>query len=679
MSTAGGKRSKAPQLKTKPAAEPVRRPWPLDPAICLGLMLLVFAVYAQVAQFNFVQYDDDLYVYKNEHVMAGLKAGNIQWALTAVVASNWMPVTLSSHMLDCQLFGLASGMHHLVNVLFHALSAALLFLLLLRATKSRWASAFVAFVFALHPLHVESVAWVAERKDVLSTFFWFLTLYAYVRYAETPSLRRYLLVLAPFCLGLMSKPMLVTLPFTLLLFDFWPLRRVQWPRIVWEKLPFLALAAGVAVVTYSVQHTSGAFIMVTPLTMRIENALNSYLTYILQTFLPQRLAAIYSFPNAISAGPPVVALVVLLAVSAIVIFVWRRRPYYAVGWFWYLGTLVPVIGLVQVGYQSHADRYTYIPLIGFTIMLAWAAVDAGRKWPSIKPVVGIAAGLFCMMCVALTSAQAAYWRDTETLFQHAIAVSPDNWVAHYNLGSYQMSAQERFADAIPHFQTVLRIRPDHTGARYNLAICLTKTGQEANGIPYYLDVLKAAPDSAEAHFNLGEALARIPGREAEAIPHFQFALRTRPNAETNNDLGACLLNTGRFAEAIPYFEEAVRLKPDSADSHLNLALALSKIPARSADVIPQYEAALRANPDSAAAHRSLGLLLARRGRTEEGVTHLKAAVRLNPDYQTEHDLGMMLLGMGKQSDAIPFLEAALKLQPNPELAGAIDRLRAAQK
>ena len=587
----------------------------LDLGIWLGLILSIFAVYAQVGHFDFNTYDDDVYVYNNVHVQEGLTAGSIKWAFTGVVSNNWMPVTLLSHILDGQLFQMQSGMHHLVNVLFHALAAVLLFVVLHRATRARWASAFVAFVFALHPLHVGSVAWVAERKDVLSACFFFLTLYLYVRYTERPSPGRYLLMAGAFCLGLMSKPMLVTLPFTLLLFDVWPLRRVQWPKILWEKLPLVGLSTIASVVTYMVQRETGS-VRAIPLATRMENALISYAGYIGQTFWPTRLAVFYPYPKSIPAWQAVMAGAFILGVSAFAIYASRTRPYVTTGWFWYLGTLVPVIGLVQVGMQSHADRYTYIPMVGLSIILAWGAADVVNqwvaKWPRTAPAIAAAALVSCAVCMAVAWSNAAYWRNSETLYQHAIDVTRDNWVAEYNLGHYLMNTPGRTSDAIPHFEAALRIEPD--------------------------------------------------------------------DADSNNNLGACLLDKGRAADAIRYFEKVLRVKPDSADAHFNLALALSKTPGREGEAISQYEAALRVNPGHAQAHQSLALLLLKRGRTEDAVSHLEAAVRVNPDYASEYNLGVVLLTVpGRQPDAIVHLEAAQRIRPDPEVAKTLDRLRAAQK
>lgn len=591
----------------------------LDLAISLGLILSVFAVYAQVGLFDFISYDDDLYVAANPHVQAGLTFAGIKWALTAVVSSNWLPVTLLSHMLDVQLFGLQSGMHHLVNVLIHALAAVLLFVVFKRATGEPGPSAFVAFVFALHPLHVESVAWISERKDVLSAFFWFLTLYCYVRYAEKPGLGRYLVTLVPFCLGLMSKPMVVTLPFTLLLFDLWPLRRVQWPgvswlRILWEKVPLVVLSAGVSLMTYWIQKSTRAASMVIALQGRIGKALISYITYIRQTFWPTHLAVFYPYPRYLLAWEIAAAFLFILTMSAITILVWRTRPYLAVGWFWYLGTLVPVIGLVQAGQQSHADRYSYIPMVGLLVMVAWGATDVVDQWvgnwPRIQPVIATAGVVSCTVCLVLAWQQTANWRNADTLFQHAIDVTGDNWVAQGSLGQYLMKIPERRADAIEHLETAIRIQPNF----------------------------------AEAHNNLGLVLARVDLCGA-AIPHFQAALLAKPDlVEASNNLGMCLMNSGRYGEAITYFESALRARPDYSDPHFNLGLTFSKLTGRNQEAVAQYEAGLRLEPANAEAHRNLGMLLVSLGRTREALAHLEAAQQLRPDPETAMTIDSLRAG-----------------------------------
>jgi protein O-mannosyl-transferase len=496
----------------------------LDLAIGLGLILAIFAVYSQVGTFDFLSYDDNLYVTENPHVQAGLTPESIKWALTAVVAGNWMPVTLFSHMLDCQLFHLQSGMPHLINVLFHMLATLLLFASLKRATGARWPSAFVAMLFAVHPLHVESVAWVAERKDVLSACFWFLALYAYVRYVERPTVRGYLLVALAFGLGLMAKPMMVTFPFTLLLLDVWPLRRAQFPKILWEKLPLIAMSATVSVITYFVQRTTGA-VQAYALPVRIENALISYVVYIAQVLWPAGLAVMYPYRQSPAMWQAVAAGIVLLAVSAAVIFAWRTRPYLAVGWFWYLGTLVPVIGLVQVGWQARADRYMYIPMIGLLLMLAWGVAELQVKW------LVLAAAASCIACISVARMQTGYWQNSGTLFERAIDVTQDNYVAEYNLANYLMNTR-RGAEAIPHFEAALRAKPDYPEAQNNLGMVLGNIpGRMPDAVSHFEAAVRLRPNLVQAHYNLAVALAQIPGRKSEALAQYEAVQRLEPSPE----------------------------------------------------------------------------------------------------------------------------------------------------
>jgi len=585
----------------------------LDLAICAGLLLAISAVYTQAGGFDFTNYDDPGYVTENPHVRAGLTPASISWAMKAVVVGNWTPVTLLSHMLVCEWFGLQSGIHHLVNVLFHALATLLLFFALRCSTGAPAPSGFVAAVFALHPLHVQSVAWVAERKDVLSALFFFLALYGYVLYTEHPTLPRYLSVFVSFALGLMSKPMLVTFPFVLLLFDLWPLRRLPRLRLLWEKLPLFALSAASSVVTYLVQRSAGA-VQPTPLLTRIENALLSSITYLAQTFYPVRLAVSYPFPKSISPWHGIAALVVLLGVSALAIWTWRRTPYFAAGWFWYLGTLVPVIGLVQVGSQSHADRYTYIPMVGLSLALAWGAVDVAThvaaRWPRAQPILTGAALVLTALCILRSTQEASYWQNSGTLFQRAIDVTDGNWIAEENLGRYLMDQPGRLAEALDHLEAALRMEPNDAQSHNNLGLCLLASGLCSS-----------------------------------AIPHFEEALRLKPGSMLPlNNLGVCQMHSGNYTGAVPYFEAALRDQPDSAEVHLNLGATLAKIPGRNLDAIPELEAALRLRPDYREAHFVLGLLLADLGRPLEAISHLEAGQRIQPDPAISLTLGKLYVG-----------------------------------
>ncbi len=607
-----GKRSRVqPQPTDNRLTSATWRPSLPDLAIGLGLFVAILIVYSRVAHFDFITYDDDLHVYQNPHVQEGLTLASIQYAFTAVVSNNWIPVTMLSHIVAAQFFHLDSGAHHLVNVALHALSAVLLFMVLRRATRTRWPCAFVAAMFALHPLHVGSVAWVSERKDVLSAFFWFAALYCYLLYAERGTVGRYLAVLGCFALGLMSKPMLVTLPFTLLLFDFWPLRRVRWPRILWEKLPFFALSAIDAAVTYFVQQSGGA-VQAIPLGTRIANALISYVVYIGQMFWPAGLALIYPYPKSIAPIDVVFSAALIVGMSALAIITWRTRPYLAFGWFWYLGTLVPVIGLIQVGVQSHADRYTYIPMIGLSLILAWGAADVIARWPRSKSAIAAAGAIACGAWMVLAWQQTTYWENSGTLYQQAINVTHDNWVAEYNLGHYLMTVPGRASDAITHFEAALRIQPDYPEADNNLGTILMNSGRNAEAIPHFEAALRARPDFADVHFNLGLALSNLHGHDSEAMAQYQAALRLRPDQEmAHNNLGLLLVKQGRTNEAIPHFEAAVRLNPDYRNEH-NLGVIFLTLPGRQADALVHLEAAQRLHPDPEIANLIAGLRAAKK-------------------------------------------------------------------
>src|SRR5580704_168486 len=400
-----------------------------DRVVYLFLFVTTLLVYSQVNNFAFLTFDDNQGLLGNPQVRDGLSWSGIAWAFTSGYASNWFPLTWISHMLDFQLFGMDPGWHHLTNVLIHAVSAVLLFALMRRMTGRIWESAFVAFVFALHPLHVESVAWVSERKDALFAFFWFLTTWLYLDYVEKRTVGRYLLVVAAFCLGLMSKQMIVTLPFALLLLDAWPLKRTGVKTLVLEKVPLVALTIAASVITFFAQKKGGAVqsLASIPLAARAANALMAYVIYIANFLWPTGLAFFYPYPSQWPIGEVLFAGLAVAAMSIVVVLAFRARPYLAVGWFWYLGTLAPVIGLIQVGHQSRADRYTYIPLIGISIMIAWAAAEAFEKWPRAKNAFTFAALAVCTIWLLITWTQIKYWKDSEALYRRAIAVTDANY------------------------------------------------------------------------------------------------------------------------------------------------------------------------------------------------------------------------------------------------------------
>jgi tetratricopeptide (TPR) repeat protein len=540
--------------------------------VCIFLAAITWAVFGQTLRHGFVNFDDNDYVYQNLVVQKGLTLQGIVWAFTHVYAANWHPLTWISHMLDCQFYGLNPGGHHFTNVLLHTTTSILLFLLLWQMTGFLWRSAFVAAVFAIHPLRVESVAWVAERKDVLSGVFFMLTLGAYVRYARGPwSAARYGLVVALFALGLMSKPMLVTLPFVLLLLDYWPLNRLGDRRIVkrviLEKLPLLGLAAASCAVTLFAQTNALAPLDQISFPMRMGNALIAYVIYIGQMFWPMGLAVLYPFPA--NGGPfweKILAPILLLSITAGVFGLRKSRPYLLVGWLWYLVMLIPVIGILQVGIQARADRYTYLPQIGLYLMLAWSAADLSASWRNRRTLLGGMAVVILAALMLCARAQAAYWRDSESLWIHTLACTTDNDYGQNNLGN-ALSQTGSVDEAIAHFQKAMQINPDYADAHYNLGVARFRTGRVDDAIAQYQKALQINPDFAQAHNNLGNALFQ-KGRVNDAIAHYQQALQINPDfAEAQNNL-AWVLATGPQASlrngnrAVELAERANQLTQD---------------------------------------------------------------------------------------------------------------------
>jgi hypothetical protein len=514
-----------------------------DLLIALGLLGAVLAIYAQTANHGFVSYDDPGYVATNQSIRAGVTGESLRWAFTTIESYNWHPLTWVSYLVDYELYGLSPGGYHLTNVALHIANTLILFVILRRLTGEAWPSALVAALFGVHPVHVESVAWISERKDVLSTCFWLLTIGSYSRYAERRARGWYLTTVALFTLGLMAKPMLVTLPFVLLLVDFWPLRRFNLPigrdgwgrlgRLLMEKVPFLAVAAAAGAITVYAQSAGGAVAALGrfPLSARIMNALVSYVAYLEKMVWPVGLSIRYPHPGVtLPVWKAVVAALILLAITGAVVRWIRSRPYAAVGWFWYLGTLIPVIGVIQVGDQAMADRYTYIPLIGIFIAMAWGLRDwvaASRpRWRTALPWL-VAAGLLVLTAAAWN--QTRYWRDSVTLYEHSLSAIEGDPLLHYNLAN-ELREQGRLNDAVRHYEEALSFDPNYVAAHTNLGPILAQQGRTDQAIAHYVAALRIKPDVAEAHNNLGMLLGE-QGKIAEAIPHFEEAVRLKPDLE----------------------------------------------------------------------------------------------------------------------------------------------------
>jgi tetratricopeptide (TPR) repeat protein len=505
--------------------------------ICLSLAVLTWLVFGQTLWHDFVNYDDPRYVYENTRITSGLSISGIAWAFTHIHSLNWHPLTTISHMLDCQLYGLKAGWHHFTNVLLHTLAAILLFLALRQMTGAVWRSAFVAAVFAIHPLRVESVAWIAERKDVLSGVFFMLTLLAYVYYVRLPRIARYLVMIFVFACGLMSKPMLVTLPFLLLLLDYWPLSRIKgqfWKRLL-EKVPLIALSAVSSLITFLVQKGAVGRTEELPILERINNAVVSYVLYIWQMLWPVNLAVFYPHPeNRLPLWEIVSCLVFLICATAVAIALRKRRPYLITGWLWYLGMLVPVIGLVQVGWQGRADRYTYLPQIGLYIAATWSVADLTVFYRHQRTTLSTAAILVIGALTWCAWVQTSYWRDSERLFRHAAAVTTNNDVADNNLGIVFLG-QGKVDEAISLLQTAADLRPDNSPAHENLAKALLQKGRVAEALIHYRKLLELQPDNMEVHNIVGTVLVQ-QGRVAEGVDEWQKVLTVEPdngNATSN--------------------------------------------------------------------------------------------------------------------------------------------------
>jgi tetratricopeptide (TPR) repeat protein len=674
--------------------------------LSLALVVLVGAAYRPVAGNGFVDYDDPAYVTDNPHVRSGLTFETVAWAFRTGAQSNWHPLTWLSHALDCEVFGLAPSGHHLVSVGLHALNAVLLLLALHLMTGALWRSAMVAALFALHPLHVESVAWAAERKDVLSTLFWMLTLLAYARHVARPTTATRVLVPVLFALGLMAKPMLVTLPFVLLLLDFWPLRRwgggTRWIppfRLVSEKLPLFALAAVSSAVTFVVQQRGGAVtaLDVLPFWARLTNAVVAYVTYLARTFWPAGLGVLYPLSASLPAWKVAGACAVLAAITAAVLAVARRAPYLFTGWLWYVGTLVPVIGVVQVGMQSSADRYTYVPLVGVFVMLAWGAPDLLGAWRYGRPALGSAAALAVLGASILTWRQVGYWRDSVTLFEHTLAVTADNYIVQNNLGG-ALTREGRLDEAITHLEEARRIRPDHAPALSNLGVALQGKGRIGEAIVLYREALKVNPSHVEAWLNLGNALGKtgdvdgaiVAFREAERLEPDEPAIggliraalevqrrqaarpsvpaKVAPEARASFERANELRDGGRLDEAAAAYREAIRIDPGFAEARNNLGSVLGR-QGRAAEAVEEISKAIEIAPDLSAAHNNLAIVLAMQGDTEQAARHFAQVLRLDPRDTTAHfNLGLLLARQGKLADAIAHFEEVLRIEPGNQSA-----------
>jgi len=696
VETPGNATSRPPKVRSRQAGWPNR--WAVL-GVCIFLVAMVWVVFGQTRGFGFVNYDDNVYVYQNPMVQAGLAWTGFKWAFTTLDLANWNPLTWLSFMLDCQLFGRNAGGYHLVNVFFHAANVVLLFVLLWRLTRRLWPSAFVAALFACHPQHVESVAWVAERKDVLSAFFGLLALLAYVCYARKrsevesrgssagiavealdsrPWTLDYFLALFFYACGLMAKPMVVTLPFVFLLLDYWPLqrmpnfelRRSHWAGLIREKWPFFVLTVASCAVTAIAQQRSMAFVAsggysLPSLPARVGNAAMAYVKYLFQSVYPVNLAVLYPLPKEMAWGQVAGAVLVLVVITGLIWRARRRCPYLLTGWLWYLGMLVPVIGLVQVGagLGAMADRYTYLPQIGWYLLLTWGAAELCAGWRHRRVVLGGLSAVILVALIGCARTQVSYWRDSETLWTHTLACTSDNGTAHNNLGVVLFQKGE-VNQAMAHYQKALQINPNDPNAWNNIGNALLQEGKLDEAIPYFQKALQINPNYAEAHNNLGNALIQ-KGKVDEAIAQYQKALRFNLDvAKTYCNLGKALLQKGEMDEAIAQYQKALQINPNFAEAHNSLGIVLFQ-DGEEDEAIAHFQKALQINPDFAQARNNLGNALLQENKVDEAIAQFQKALQINPDNaDAQNNLGNALLQKGEVDEAIAQYQKALQIYPN---------------
>ena len=596
--------------------------------VCVVLVLATTAVYWQVGGFEFIPaFDDDLYVINNDFVKVGLtKVGFI---------CNWHPLTMLSHMLDCEFYGLNAGGHHVTSVLFHIANTLLLLFVLKYMTDKFWPSAFVAAAFALHPMHVESVAWISSRKDVLSMFFWLLTILAYVRYTRRPGFTRYLLVFLAFAFGLTSKSVLITLPFVLLLLDYWPLGRFKnsgdIKRLIYEKIPLFALTIAMSFVTVFVERGFGTIQSITkyPMNLRAGNAVVSYMNYIVKMFCPTNLSIFYPHPRqALPVWQITIAILLLIFITVVVLYVLRRNRYLTVGWLWFIGTLVPMIGLVQIGNQAIADRYSYIPFTGLFIMIAWGVPQLLEKWQYRKVVLGISAVMAISFLTASSWIQTSYWYDGRTVFTHALEATDNSYVVQF-LMARTLYIEGKTDESISQYKRALEISPNQPNERINMATVLVEKGRFDEAAEEYKKAIDLVPKSAVAHNNLANVLW-VQKKPDEAISHYRKALQIKPNyAKAHSNLGRVLQSQGQFDLAIEQYRQSLQISPNQPVVYNNLGSVILNMGGEPALAAVQFREALLLSPNYNSARINLATVLVIQGEFDEAIEHYKQALRID--------------------------------------------------
>jgi protein O-mannosyl-transferase len=658
--------------------------------IVLFIIAMTAGVYWQVGSHQFITFDDDMYITLNEKVKSGLSLQGLKYAFGFSKVTYWHPVTWLSHQLDCELFGLNAGIHHLINALFHILNSVLLFVVLRKMTGSHWRSAFAAALFALHPVNVDTVAWVAERKNVLSTFFWMLTMLTYFYYLENPRLTKYFLMLFLFILGLLSKPMLVTLPFVLLLMDYWPLKRIRFDyiqqdkkkkgagpqfsyqgvavsRLIAEKIPLLVFSIG-AIVVASLSIRWGGFnvgVAYVPMGLRIENAIVSYVLYLWKMICPINLSFYYPYPKSIPFWEVAGAGALLIGISVVALRLIFRAPYLFVGWLWFLGTLVPVSGIMQGGlWPEIAERWAYVPYIGLFITVSWGIHDIvhGRRYE--KETLSVAASAVLLTLMVLTWRQAGYWLNDMTLYTHALKANPENFVAHANIGNVYV-AKKKYDQAADHFKAALRLNYNDVLLLDNLGNLYYETGDKEKSINYYSEALRYVPDDLKANFRLGIIFSEL-GEIDKAISRFSHLIKIDPEyPDGYYNLGVVLAKKGDKEKAKEYLLTAIKIKPQDAESHYSLGIILMN-QGKVNDAIYHFSQAVKIDPKHKEARNSLNMALTIKNKIGEDIASKLEQQRLKEPNNPEllQKLAVVYSMRGNNAKALDLLKRFVKLKPD---------------
>jgi len=657
----------------------------IDILAILSFIILIVLIYWQVNDFEFISLDDYLYVVNNDHVHKGLSVESISWAFSLSKqgeGTNWHPLTWISHMMDYQFFGLNPGMHHLMNVFFHIVNTILLFTAMRVMTGSLWRSAFVAALFAVHPVNVDSVAWIAERKNLLSTAFWFLTMIAYFFYVRKPDITKYVLVIVPFCLGSLAKPMLMTLPFVLLLLDYWPLSRIELPkpgvgmkhwrtfchdvtRLVIEKVPlFIISSIFIYATVLSLEYSKTiAATQITPIDLKIKNAIVSYIIYMQKMVYPIDLTVFYPFPDMVPMWQVMGSLTFIVIITTVVMINVRRYPYLIVGWLWFLGSLLPVIGIIQAGlWPAIAERWAYIPYIGLFIICVWGCADVMQNMRYQKIIIPITVLGIVSVLAVMAWRQVGYWKNDITLFSHSLAVDPDNYVAHVNLGNvYARNRAE--GEAIFHYQEALRIHRNDVLALSNLGRLYNEIGEKGKSIWFYSEILHYDPSNIDAHYELGSMYAQI-GRFDEAASHFSSVVRFDPSdARAYYNLGIIYTEKGDLNMSEKYFAFSAKLAPEDPEAHYSYGLVLMK-KGKVRDAINQFDLALKLNPDLSEAKRYRELAHTHQDKLTQNIRQLEKKKAVSPnDPVTLHRLAILYSSNNENEKALDVLFALSKVNP----------------